>query len=292
MKSVRLTLLFAILSCCLSMAAQESFDIWSGTDVKAKVNMTPFLADGDNRPAVIVCPGGSYFWLDREPEGVDVARWLQRSGISAFVLEYRVAGIEAFITHSRLLRRGNRYPDMLLDLQRAIEIVRCDSSKFHIDPRRVGVMGFSAGGHLVVLAGERFDMFGHDRDVRPDFIVSIYPVVTFTHESMHRRSRRGIMGEGSAVNYEMADSLSLERHVRPDMPPVFLVNCKDDPVVDYRNAVLLDSALTAAGVEHRYIQYATGGHGFGCTAAKTSAEAAAWPDTFIDWFNNHFSDNE
>ena len=236
--------------------------------------------------------GGSYFWLDRGTEGADVARWLQRNGISAFVLEYRVAGIEAFITHSRLLRRGNRYPDMLLDIQRAIELVRCDSSKYHIDPHRVGVMGFSAGGHLVVLAAERFDAFGRGRDVRPDFVASIYPVVTFTHESMHKRSRRGIMGEGSAINDAMADSLSLERHVRPDMSPVFLVNCKDDPVVDYRNSVLLDTALTAAGVEHRYIQYATGGHGFGCTAAKTSAEAATWPEAFIKWLNNNFLDEE
>lgn len=266
----------------------DPVNIWDGTDVSANVRMTPYLAAGEDNTAVVVCPGGSYFWLDRSTEGHDVAEWLQSNGISAFVLEYRVAGVEAFITHSRIARRGNRYPDMLLDLQRAVSLVRRDSARYRVDPARVGVMGFSAGGHLVVMAGERFDMSGDTADVRPDFIASIYPVVTFTDASMHRRSRRGIMGEGRAINAAMADSLSLERHVRPDMPPVFLINCKDDPVVNYRNSELLDSALSAAGVPHLYIQYPDGGHGFGCTASKTSAGAATWPGRFLEWLDDLF----
>ncbi len=265
-------------------------NIWQGTDCDANVTMTPYLARGSGNMAVIVCPGGSYFWHDHKTEGADVARWLQSIGISAFVLEYRVGGIESFITHSRLVRRGNRYPDMLHDVLRAIESVRCDSALYGIDPSRVGIMGFSAGGHLAVLAGERFDQFGPfggcGVSMRPDFLVSVYPVVTFTEDCMHRRSRRGIMGEGRGVTPGLADTLSVERHVRPDMPPVFLINCKDDPTVNYRNSELLDSSLTRAGVCHRYIQYETGGHGFGVTASKTSAEAASWPCEFIKWLTD------
>ena len=86
----------------------------------------------------------------------------------------------------------------------------------------------------------------------------------------------------------MKDSLSLEKHVRPDMPPVFLMNCVDDPIVKYRNSELLDSAMTAAGVEHRYVQYRTGGHGFGATASKTTEEAIAWKDEFLNWLRGIF----
>jgi acetyl esterase/lipase len=84
----------------------------------------------------------------------------------------------------------------------------------------------------------------------------------------------------------MKDSLSLERHVRKDMPPTFLMNCKDDPIVKYHNSELLDSAMTAKGVPHKYIQYKTGGHGFGATAAKTTEEAIKWKDEFINWLND------
>lgn len=288
---MRCSVYISMLLCCLLNVYGEELavDIWAGHDCRAKVKLTPYLAPGEKNVAVIVCPGGSYFWHDKKTEGADVACWLQSEGISAFVLEYRVAGVESFITHSRLVRRGNRYPDMLLDLLRAIELIRCDSVSYGIDPSKVGIMGFSAGGHLAVLAAERFDSFGKSEcgiSLRPDFSVAVYPVVTFTEPVMHRRSRRGIMGEGRAVTPALSDTLSLERHVRPDMPPVYIVNCRDDRTVDYRNSELLDSALTAVGVSHDYVQFGTGGHGFGCTASKTSAEAAVWPGMFLQWLDN------
>ena len=111
----------------------------------------------------------------------------------------------------------------------------------------------------------------------------IYPVVSMTDKSTHRRSRRGLLGEGKAISAEMKDSLSLERHVRRDMPPVYLMNCIDDPVVDYHNSVLFDSAMTAAGVRHRYVQFKTGGHGFGANPEKTTSEAISWKEDFINW---------
>lgn len=275
--------------------AETSINIWEGTACRDKVKLTPFLANGNGNIACIVCPGGSYFWLDCETEGYGVARWLQANGISAFVLEYRVGGIPAFITHYRLIARGNRYPDMLQDVQRSIQLVRENAADFGIDSTKVGVMGFSAGGHLTGMAGMFFDnnalsLIGIRPQVslRPDFIAPIYPVVSFVDDCTHKRSRRGILGEGKSISRQMKDSLSLERHVRPDMPPTYLMNCIDDPIVKYHNSELLDSALTASGVPHRYVQFKTGGHGFGTNPHKTSSEAITWKEDFLSWLKKLF----
>lgn len=288
-----------ILAVCLSLfltpgcLADESVNIWEGTDCHAKVKLTPYLAKGENNIACIVCPGGSYFWLDKPTEGVGVAEWLQSKGISAFVLEYRVGGVPAFITHYRLLSRGHRYPDMLQDVQRSIQLIRENAEEYRVDPDRLGVMGFSAGGHLAAMSGIFFDTdvlsaFGIKPAVslKPDFIAPIYPVVTMTDECVHKRSRRGALGEGKSISKEMKDSLSLEKHVREDMPPTYLMNCVDDPIVDYHNSELLDSAMTAHGVNHRYVQFKTGGHGFGATPSKTTAEAIAWKEDFLEWLKS------
>lgn len=273
----------------------EPVNIWAGTDCKASVKLTPYLAQGDNNIAVIVCPGGSYFWLDKKTEGVGVAKWLQSNGISAFVLEYRVGGVAGFITHYRLMSRGNRYPDMLQDVQRSIQLVRNNAVKYRVDPNKLGVMGFSAGGHLTIMSGLFFDsnalsLTGITPDVslKPDFIVPIYPVVSLVDKSPHKRSRRGLLGEGHAISKEMKDSLSLEKHIRVDMPPTYLMNCVDDPIVNYHNSELLDSAMTAKNVPHRYVQFKTGGHGFGATPEKTTAEAITWKADFLNWLNNLF----
>ncbi len=256
-------------------------NIWEGTTCKKKVELTPFPAEGDNSPAVIVCPGGSYFWHDMEAEGYSVGKWLQQNGISAFVLRYRAAGVFAFITHHRYLFRGKRYPDALNDLHQAMRYVKAHAEEYGINPRQVGAMGFSAGGHLVMSAGELLEA-----TERPAFIAPIYPVVTLTESCVHKRSRRALLGDNKMKNRALQDLLSLEKHVKPDCPPVFLVNCKDDPIVDYRNSVLLDSALTRHQVPHRYIQYATGGHGFGATDHKGTSECRRWKAEFLKWFRS------
>ncbi len=265
-------------------------NIWADTECKANVKLTPYLAPGNNNIAIIVCPGGSYFWLDKKTEGVGVAEWLQSNGISAFVLEYRVGGIAGFITHYRLLARGNRYPDMLQDVQRSIQLVRENAEQYGIDPEKLGVMGFSAGGHLTAMSGLFFDnnvlsLVGVKTNVslKPNFIAPIYPVVSLVDKSTHKRSRRGLLGEGHSISKEMKDSLSLEKHVRTDMPPTYLMNCVDDPIVDYHNSELLDSAMTSKNVPHKYVQYKTGGHGFGANPNKTTKEAIAWREDFINW---------
>lgn len=254
-------------------------NIWQGTTVGKTVVMTSYLAEGKGNAAVIVCPGGSYLWHDMGGEGKDVGEWLQRNGISAFVLRYRTAGVGAFLTPYRYVFRGNRYPDALNDLLRAMQYVKAHSAELGIDASRVAAMGFSAGGHLVMSAAELLP-----REQRPWFVVPVYPVVTMTEACVHRRSRRALLGDSRLRSRQLRDLLSLERHVPADCPPVFLVNCKDDPVVDCRNSELLDSALARQQVPHRYIQYQTGGHGFGASDHKGTAECRQWKEEFMAWF--------
>lgn len=258
-------------------------NIWEGVRRHKKVGMTPYLATGDNNMAVVVCPGGSYFWHDTNTEGHDVAKWLQANGISAFVLNYRTAYVPAFLFRYRYILRGNRYPDPQDDLRQALRLIRSKYGEFGVNPNRVGAMGFSAGGHLVMSALELFE-----KDDQPDFAVPVYPVVTMKGQYVHKRSRRGLLGESKKNNKKLIDLLSLENHVPTDCRPVFLVNCVDDPIVDYHNSVMLDSALTAQNIKHVYIQYSTGGHGFGMSDTKGSVESRQWKFAFLDWLNTLF----
>ena len=269
--------------CSFQQLLSAQVNIWEGTGVEKRVEMTPYLAEGKGNIGVVVCPGGSYFWHDMQTEGHEVGRWLQQNGISAFVLRYRTAYVPAFLFRFRYVFRGNRYPDPQDDLRQCLRYVRGHSGEYGVDSEKLGAMGFSAGGHLVMSAAELFE-----KTDRPAFVVPVYPVVTMTHPSVHKRSRRALLGESRMRNRQLRDSLSLERHVPDDCPPVFLVNCKDDPIVDYRNSVLLDSALTARQIPHRYIQYATGGHGFGASQTKGSAECRQWKAEFLTWIKRLF----
>ena len=253
-------------------------------EAKKANRLTPYLADStaNTGMAVIVCPGGSYSWHDMEHEGREVAEWLQANGINAFVLKYRVATISAYCIGYRVIGLGNTYPNMLTDVEDALRFVYTHADSLHIDTTRIGVMGFSAGGHLTMMA------YTHNRkDYKPHFLCPVYPVVTFSDKRYaHRRSRRGALGVWGQFNKTKRDSLSIERHIPADCPPVFLVNCVDDPVVRYRNSELLDSALTAQGVPHTYIQYRTGGHGFGASEEKGTEECRQWKKEFLLWISN------
>lgn len=270
---------------CLSASAQEK--IWEGTAcTNRRVTLTAYLPEGEPRAAIVVCPGGSYHWHDLEAEGTKVAQWLASEGYAAYVLKYRAAGRFEFISKYRTLVRGRRHPDMICDLQRAIQLVR----ERYQGP--VGAIGFSAGGHLVMSSAEFFGTnflarYGIEPAVslRPDFVAPIYPVVTLSAAPAHKRSRLGLLGEWTVNKQEMRDSLSLEKHVKANTPPVFLLNCVDDPIVDYRNSVLLDSALSAWSVPHLYTQYATGGHGFGADAARQNKETSQWQSAFLKWLD-------
>lgn len=250
----------------------------------AKDRLTAYPADSATNTgiAVIVCPGGSYCWHDMEYEGRQVAEWLNQNGINAFVLRYRVAGIDAFFLGYRVIGLGNKYPNMLTDVEDALRYVYQHADSFGIDTTRIGVMGFSAGGHLTMMSAT------HNRTCyRPTFVCPIYPVVTLSDKRyVHHRSRRGALGVWRQWDTAMRDSLSIEKHIPADCPPVFLVNCVDDPVVKYQNSELLDSALTANHVPHKYIQYKTGGHGFGASATKGTEESRQWKNEFLQWISN------
>ena len=249
-----------------------------------KPRVTPYLADSASNTgiAIVVCPGGSYSWLDMKVEGIGVAEWLQSNGINAFVLRYHVANVSAYMFGYRVLGLGNRYPKMLTDVENALEQVYEMADSLSINRARIGVMGFSAGGHLTMMS------YTHNRtEYKPHFLCPMYPVVTFSDKRfVHKRSRRGALGVWGQWNEQMRDSLSIERHIPSDCPPVFLVNCVDDPIVKYQNSELLDSALTANQVPHTYIQYQTGGHGFGASETKGTDESRQWKKEFLQWISS------
>ena len=306
MMITRRILLFLWLSalCLIAQGQDTVIHLWEDTPVRAKhVTLVPYLpsisyphAVPDGYPAIIVCPGGSYCWHDYEAEGICVAKWLQSEGIAAFVLKYRVQGFAPYVLHTRLVSRGHQHPDALCDIQRAIQYVREHAIDFGINPQRLGVMGFSAGGHLsmsaAVYASTDFLAplgISHNVSLRPDFAAPIYPVVTMHKPYVHKRSRRALLGEYRKHHDSMRDSMSLELHIPADCPPVFLLNCIDDPIVKYQNSELLDSALTAAHISHLYTQYPTGGHGFGGDTTRMNAYTRQWQATFIKWLNTQNS---
>lgn len=281
-------------------APVDTVSLWSGVkDVKkSKVLLLAHRPENPNGISVIICPGGSYHWLDDNGEGSEVARWLNSYGITAFVLHYRTAGVGEFIWHTRVIFRGVRHPDMISDAQRALQWVSSHADDYSLDRDRIGMMGFSAGGHLVMSAAcfsttdfLKLSGIENAENMRPAFVAPVYPVVTMQDPYAHRRSRRGLLGDNRQGNRQMRDSLSLENHIPADCPPVFLTNCKDDPIVPYMNSVLLDSALTAAGIDHKYILYETGKHGFGVSDYYGSPESREWKYEFLSWLKAHFPDS-
>lgn len=292
---VALVLFLLPLYCSAAAQPADSVALWEGQKMPhgKKVMLYTYLPEKPNGISVIVCPGGSYHWLDREVEGFQVGEWLSANGITAFVLLYRTAGYVEVAMPVRLVFRGKRHPDMIMDAQRALQYVGEHAAELGIDPDKIGMMGFSAGGHLVMSAAcfsetNFLELAGisTEANLRPAFVVPVYPVVTMDPPYVHRRSRRGLLGDNRIGNRTMRDSLSLEKRIPDNCPPVFLINCVDDPVVMYQNSELLDAALTEKNVPHRYIQYETGGHGFGASDEKGSPECRQWRSEFLTWLKS------
>jgi len=240
-----------------------------------KPSLTPYLAPErrGTGSAIVVCPGGGYQTLALDHEGAQIARWLNSIGVAAFVLQYRL---------------GPRYhhPIELGDAQRAIRTVRARASAYRVLPDRVGIMGFSAGGHLASTAATHFDPGNADAaDVvdrvssRPDFAVLVYPVISFTTPYMHRGSRDNLLGPNP--DPKLAESLSNELQVTPVTPPTFLFHTSTDPVVPVENSVLFYLALRKAGVPAEMHIYAEGPHGVGF--APTDEALSSWPARLADW---------
>lgn len=235
--------------------------------------LTPYLlGDGKTRGAVIVCPGGGYGGLAAH-EGEPIARWLNGAGVSALVLRYR---------HSPY-----RHPVPLMDLQRAIRMTRAHAAEWHLDPTRIGILGFSAGGHLVSTGGTMHDA-GRAEDPdpveqqssRPDALILCYPVISFV-EHAHMGSARNLLGEDASEADRSA--LSTERLVNETTPPSFLWHTASDTGVPVENSLLFSRALSAAGVPFELHVFPEGRHGVGLGADVPGARA--WPELAATWLS-------
>jgi acetyl esterase/lipase len=223
--------------------------------------------------AVIICPGGGYVNLSMDKEGDQFARWFNSLGVTAFVLKYRL---------------GPKYhhPIELGDAQRAIRTVRSKAAEYRVAPDRIGIMGFSAGGHLASSAGTHFDAGNSgatdpiDRlSSRPDFLVLAYPVISFTTPYVHRGSMRALLGENP--DPKLVELMSNELQVTAQTPPTFLFHTNADTGVPAENSVLFYLALRKAGVPAEMHIYERGPHGVGL--ASTDEALSTWTARLADW---------
>ncbi len=246
--------------------------VGSEPEDKPKLTLYPAAA-ASTSAAVIVCPGGGYRNLASDHEGKQVAEWLNTLGVSAFVLQDRV---------------GPRYrhPAPLQDAQRALRLVRSRAASFAIDPRRVGILGFSAGGHLASTAGTRFDDGKPDAadpverfGSRPDFMILGYPVISLAAPFAHRGSRSLLLGE--TPDLKLVEELSNETQVTARTPPAFLFHTADDPAVPVENSLAFFQALRAAQVPGELHVFPRGPHGVGL--AQWDPALSAWPKLCEAW---------
>ncbi len=235
-----------------------------------------------NGAAVVICPGGAYWSLATSYEGVDEAVWMNTLGVSAFVLKYRL---------------GPKYhhPIEMNDAQRALRWVRANATRFKIDVKRVGIMGFSAGGHLAATAATHFDSGAPgavdpiDRySCRPDFSILIYPVITMTDPFTHVGSRDNLLG--NAPSAALINLLSNEKQVTAKTSPAFLVHGRDDGVVNVANSQMYYDSCLKAKVPAQLNLFDHGPHGFGMGGyignAKLDTGLASWPWLCAAWLRN------
>jgi len=213
--------------------------------------ITVHLAAQSNGTAIVICPGGGYGGLVTGPEGHGIAEWLNRYGITGVVLEYRLPAGRPFVP--------------LLDAQRAIRTIRVNAMEWNIDPSRVGIMGFSAGGHLASTAGTHFD--NGDKDARnpidrvgcrPSFVILVYPVITMG-EKTHQGSKHNLLGKKPSP--KLVELFSNEKQVTARTPPTFLAHARDDKPVPPENSNAFYTALRAQEIPCQYLELPSGGHG-------------------------------
>jgi acetyl esterase/lipase len=246
-----------------------------GDTADDKPSLTIYLPAKDraNGTAVVVCPGGGYGRLAMGHEGKDIAEWLNQRGVAAFVLKYRLAP-------------RYRHPCPLLDAQRAVRTVRSRAKEWGVSPERIGIWGFSAGGHLASTVITHFD--DGDKNAkdsidrvssRPDFAILAYPVIDLVGPSAHRGSRNNLLGP----NHEekQAEALSNHRNVTTKTPPTFLFHTKEDKAVPPANSEMFHDALKKAGVPVEMHLYDKGPHGVGL--APKDPVLSKWPEKLEAW---------
>lgn len=252
----------------------EGAPLAAGMTEEDQPAITPYLVEGKRNAAMIVAPGGGYSNRAAH-EGAPIAEWLNGLGISAFVLRYRVVPY--------------RYPASLLDAQRAIRYVRSQADAFGIDPGKVAILGFSAGGHLASTAGTHYDR-GNPKaadevermSCRPDALVLCYPVITLKEPSAHTGSRRNLLSENP--DPALLDSLCNDEQVTADTPQTFLWHTSNDQVVPFENSLLFAMALRRNQVLFDLHVYSEGNHGLGL--ATDHPYASGWTGACADWLRS------
>lgn len=230
-----------------------------------------------NGKAMIVCPGGGYAGLAYDWEGADVAKRLNSMGVAAFVLKYR-------LPNSKALKTPHEVP--LQDAQRAMRWVRFNAEKFNIDSNKIGVIGFSAGGHLASTLGTQFNTPNTFKEqpldtisARPDFMVLVYPVITMKDDYTHKGSQNNLLGKDASDTLKL--KYSNENHVTKKTPPTFLVHSTDDKAVPVENSLNFYKALKNNNIPVEMHIYPYGGHGYALANGKGYLES--WMDRLQDW---------
>lgn len=240
--------------------------------------ITPYFADKAkaNGTAIVICPGGGYIGLSMENEGSNIAKAFNKIGVTAFVLTYRLPSDSIMV---------DKTIGPLQDAQRAIQIIRQRASEWGIDPHKIGIIGFSAGGHLASTAITHFDkVVINNKDninLRPDFGILIYPVISMGPKT-HTGSKENLIGKNASQ--ELMDLFSNEKQVTSNTPPTFLVAAEDDNVVPVENSLMFYHALLDNKVKAEMHIYQAGGHGFGLYN-KTTKDL--WFDRLTNWMDEN-----
>lgn len=259
-------------------ADEELVEQKDGITIISKISrptLTVFLPPKSkaNGTAVVICPGGGYWVVASSHEGSDVARKFTEMGVAAIVLKYRIPN-DAWMP--------NREIGPLQDAQQAIKTVKDSAAKWHINPERVGIMGFSAGGHLAATAGTHFTKAyipnAVNKNLRPDFMILIYPVISFIPGVGHAGSAEQILGKNPSS--EKLYEYSNELQVTNETPPCFLVHATNDDGVSPRNSLVFYDSLLSKKVPAEIHIYQNGGHGFGMYM-KNSKEL--WMERCKSW---------
>jgi len=247
-----------------------------------KPDISVFLPSKNNRTgqAVLVIPGGGYQAIVHIWEGEDIAKWLNSNGIAAIVLKYRLPNAKSNII---------RHKSPLLDASRAIKIVKEHAEEWQIDKNNIGVMGFSAGGHLASTLGTHYDKDMNSQldridsiSSRPDFMVLMYPVVTMNERFTHMGSRNNLLGTNPSP--ELVDYYSNEKQISVNTPPTFIVHSSDDDVVLVENSTAFYKALQEKNIDSEMHIFQYGGHGFALANGKGYLEL--WKSICIAWLKN------
>ena len=233
-------------------------------------------SDKNTGAAVIICPGGGYGGLAYDMEGTEVAERFAANGVTGIVLKYRMP---------RAAESQGQVPWPIQDGQRAVQTIRARAAEWQIDPARIGILGFSAGGHLAATVSTHVvaaDATAADRVLkvgsRPDFSVLIYPVTTFDPAVGHSGSARALLGKDA--DPALVQRYSNDLQVNAQTPPAFLVHAADDPV-KVANSERYAAALATAGVPHEFLRFDSGGHGFGL--GIKGGDPATWPARCLAW---------